>query len=91
MIRSLSGFTISPERGRKPRRPGTACGAAEQRGDPTWGVDNVLFTCANYRREDWLVIPYAAADSRIFGARLSFYELLATLEKKSAEVRHGKG
>ncbi len=66
-------------------------GAAEQRGDPTWGVDNVLFTCANYRREDWLVIPYAAADSRIFGARLSFYELLATLEKKSAEVRHGKG
>ncbi len=55
-------------------------GAAEQVGDPELGVDNVLFTCANYRSGDDLIIPYAAADSRIFGARVNVQALVAALE-----------
>lgn len=54
-------------------------GAAEQAGDPELGVDNVVFSCANYRVGDSLIVPYAGADSRIFGARLSFPDLQAAL------------
>ena len=54
--------------------------AAEQVGDRELGVDNVLFTCANYRWKDDLIIPYAGADSRLFGARIRFDELIAALD-----------
>lgn len=55
-------------------------GPFEQAGDPELGVDNVLFTCANYRWRDDLIIPYAGADSRIFGAAIDFEELVRALE-----------
>lgn len=58
----------------------------EQEGDPDWGVNNVLFTCANYRLGDSLIIPYAGADSRIFGARVPFEPLVAALERGIVEV-----
>jgi predicted GH43/DUF377 family glycosyl hydrolase len=58
-------------------------GEQEQAGDPDLGVDNVLFTCANYRLGDELIIPYAGADSRIFGATISTPELIAALENLS--------
>jgi predicted GH43/DUF377 family glycosyl hydrolase len=54
--------------------------ALERLGDPDLGVDNVLFTCANFRWGDLLVVPYAGADSRIFGATVPFGPLLASLE-----------
>lgn len=54
-------------------------GDQEKVGDPLLGVDNVLFACANYRWGPDLIIPYAAADSRIFGARVSFDALLEAL------------
>jgi predicted GH43/DUF377 family glycosyl hydrolase len=60
-------------------------GAREQVGDPELGVDNVLFSCANYRFRGDLVIPYAAADSRIFGARISFEALREALEARAEE------
>lgn len=50
--------------------------AAEQQGDPDLGVDNVLFTCANYQWGDQVVIPYAGADSRIFGASVNLKKLV---------------
>ncbi len=52
----------------------------EQRGDARLGVDNVLFTCANYVWGDDLIIPYAGADSRIFGARVGLAALVRALE-----------
>jgi beta-1,2-mannobiose phosphorylase / 1,2-beta-oligomannan phosphorylase len=55
-------------------------GAEEQKGDARLGVDNVLFTCANYLHGDDLIIPYAGADSRIFGARINLKHLLDELE-----------
>lgn len=55
-------------------------GAAEQVGDDELGVDNVLFVCGGYRWRDRLVLPYAAADSRIFGATLPFDALVRALE-----------
>lgn len=55
-------------------------GNEEQKGDPTLGVDNVLFTCANYIHGDDLILPYAGADSRIFGARINLKQLLDELE-----------
>ena len=55
-------------------------GAFEQVGDLDLGVDNVLFTCANFRFGDQLVIPYAGADSRIFGASIGIADLLGALE-----------
>jgi predicted GH43/DUF377 family glycosyl hydrolase len=58
-------------------------GEREQTGEPDLGVDNVLFTCANYRLGDELIIPYAGADSRIFGATISTSELVAALENLS--------
>ncbi len=59
-------------------------GAIEQAGDPELGVDNVVFSCANYRVGDDLYVPYAGADSRIFGARTSFSGLVAALEAEAA-------
>lgn len=55
-------------------------GEFEQRGDADLGVDNVLFTCANYSVGDRLIIPYAGADSRIFGAVVSRRGLVKALE-----------
>lgn len=55
-------------------------GASERQGDPDLGVDNVLFTCANYVLGDDLIIPYAGADSRIFGASIPLAGLAGALE-----------
>jgi len=55
-------------------------GDLETEGDDDLGVDNVLFSCANYRWGDRLIVPYAGADSRIFGAALPFDALLEALE-----------
>lgn len=55
-------------------------GKLEQAGDPEVGVDNVLFTCANYVVGDDLIIPYAGADSRIFGARARLEALVGELD-----------
>ncbi|MEX2604210.1 MAG: hypothetical protein WD361_08395 [Gracilimonas sp.] len=55
-------------------------GAEEQQGDKNLGVDNVLFTCANYVWYEDLIIPYAGADSRIFGAKVNLEELVNELE-----------
>ncbi len=57
----------------RPTEPGERLGQAEL------GVDNVLFTCANYRWKDRLIIPYAGADSRIFGAAVRWEELVGAL------------
>ena len=57
--------------------------------DAALGVDNVLFTCANYRLGDRLVIPYAGADSRIFGADVSVAALVAALEATAGAERTG--
>lgn len=59
-------------------------GAAERDGDPLLGVDNVVFSCANYRLGDDLIVPYAGADSRIFGARIPFAPLVEALEARAA-------
>ena len=55
-------------------------GDAERLGDAALGVDNVVFACANYRDGAHLVVPYAGADSRIFGARFVLADLVAHLE-----------
>jgi len=55
-------------------------GTAEIKGDPELGVDNVIFSCANYRLGDDLIIPYAGADSRIFAAKIHFKNLLRELQ-----------
>ena len=55
-------------------------GPLEQVGDPQLGVDNVVFSCANYRLGGDLIIPYAAADSRVFGARIALDELVHALD-----------
>ena len=55
-------------------------GTLERTGDEELGVDNVVFTCANYRLGDELVVPYAGADSRIFGGTVSFQQLVEVLE-----------
>jgi predicted GH43/DUF377 family glycosyl hydrolase len=54
-------------------------GKEEQQGDEQLGVDNVLFVCANYELIDDIILPYAGADSRIFGARINKKELLEYL------------
>lgn len=54
-------------------------GSDEQQGDANLGVDNVLFICANYVLGEDLILPYAGADSRIFGARVKFTELVNEL------------
>lgn len=58
-------------------------GAYETEGDEDLGVDNVLFACANHRWGDRLIIPYAGADSRIFGATLPFDDLVRALEAEA--------
>lgn len=55
-------------------------GAEEKQGDKNLGVDNVLFTCANYVWNEDLIIPYAGADSRIFGAKINIEQLVRELE-----------
>jgi beta-1,2-mannobiose phosphorylase / 1,2-beta-oligomannan phosphorylase len=35
-----------------------------------------VFTCANYVWDGYVYIPYAGADSRIFGARIPLSALL---------------
>ena len=52
----------------------------EVEGDDELGVDNVLFSCANYRWGGDLVVPYAGADSRIFAATFDFDALVSALE-----------
>lgn len=54
-------------------------GSEEQKGDASLGVDNVLFICANYQWREDLILPYAGADSRIFGAKINFSALLDEL------------
>ncbi|HEX7070195.1 MAG TPA: glycosidase [Rhodothermales bacterium] len=61
-------------------------GALEVSGDAELGVDNVLFTCANYRFGDRVIIPYAGADSRIFGAWVDLGSIVAALEKHATAV-----
>ncbi|ACY47267.1 glycoside hydrolase family 130 protein [Rhodothermus marinus] len=56
----------------------------ERHGDPELGVDNVLFTCAGYVWEGQVIIPYAGADSRIFGASVPLEPLVQALEQRSA-------
>jgi predicted GH43/DUF377 family glycosyl hydrolase len=48
----------------------------ERTGHSELGVDNVVFTCANYVWDGYVYIPYAGADSRIFGARVPLAALL---------------
>lgn len=55
----------------------------ERQGDPELGVDNVLFTCAAYLWNGQVVIPYAGADSRIFGASVPLEPLVRALEQAS--------
>ena len=55
-------------------------GAIERVGDLQLGVNNVLFTCGNYLWGDDLIVPYAAADSRIFGAKINFVRLIEALD-----------
>ncbi len=57
-------------------------GALETEGDDELGVDNVVFSCANHVWQGHLVIPYAGADSRIFGASLPLDELVAALDAR---------
>lgn len=59
-------------------------GHLEQVGDPVLGVDNVVFSCANYLMGDRLVVPYAGGDSRIFGAVFSLRALVSCLEETAA-------
>ena len=58
-------------------------GDAERLGDPELGVDDVVFSCAGYVVGDDLVVPYAGADSRIFGARLPLAALVDALRQRA--------
>ena len=61
-------------------------GDAERVGDVGLGVDNVVFSCAGYVWGDRLVVPYAGADSRIFGAAFSLPDLVSALRDRAAEA-----
>ena len=61
-------------------------GALETEGDDDLGVDNVLFACANHRWEGKLMVPYAGADSRIFGASIPFDDLVSALETRAGSA-----
>jgi len=50
-------------------------------GDPDLGVDNVLFSCANYVWRDNLVLPYAGADSVILGVTISMKAMVKELKR----------
>jgi predicted GH43/DUF377 family glycosyl hydrolase len=54
-------------------------GDAETSGDARLGVDNVVFACAGYRLGGRIVVPYAGADSRIFGAAFDESDLMTAL------------
>lgn len=54
-------------------------GTHEQQGHESLGVDNVLFVCANFISGEDIILPYAGADSRIFGARIKLQELVDAL------------
>lgn len=58
-------------------------GDAERVGDPELGVDDVVFSCAGYVVGDRLVVPYAGADSRIFGAALPVDALVEALRERA--------
>jgi beta-1,2-mannobiose phosphorylase / 1,2-beta-oligomannan phosphorylase len=60
-------------------------GELEQSGERDLGVDNVLFTCANYLWRDALIIPYAGADSRIFCASMPLADLVEALKNTQTE------
>jgi predicted GH43/DUF377 family glycosyl hydrolase len=51
----------------------------ERTGDPDVGVNDVVFSCANYVWQDWLYIPYAGADSCVLGARVRMDEMVGSL------------
>ena len=53
----------------------------EKTGDISVGVDNVVFSCANLRIGDEVVVPYAGADSRMLVSSTNFDQLVAALEK----------
>ena len=61
-------------------------GDVERVGDVGLGVDNVVFSCANYVVGDDLIVPYAGADSRIFGASLSLPALVTVLRQLAVEA-----
>ena len=65
-------------------------GLAETEGDDALGVDNVLFTCANYAWRQKLVVPYAGADSRIFGATVDLDVLVEALEARAGSSQGGR-
>lgn len=48
----------------------------ERTGHSELGVDNVVFTCANHLWGGDVIIPYAGADSKIFGARIPLAALV---------------
>ena len=58
-------------------------GDAERVGDPDLGVDDVVFSCAGYVVGGDLVVPYAGADSRVFGARLPLAPLVERLRQRA--------
>ena len=58
-------------------------GDAERVGDPDLGVDDVVFSCAGYVVDGDLVVPYAGADSRVFGARLPLAPLVERLRQRA--------
>ena len=55
-------------------------GELERRGEPDVGVDDVIYSCANYIWNNEVVIPYAGADSRIFVASARLGDLIGALE-----------
>ncbi len=89
---NLSAALVEPARVLAGRNPVVARtepvlipeGDAERRGDAALGVDDVVFACANYVDGAHLVVPYAGADSRIFGARFILADLVAHLESVAA-------
>ena len=62
-------------------------GDLEKRGQPDVGVNDVIYTCANYVSNNELVFPYAGADSRIFVASVRLDDLIGSLEVSADPVR----
>ncbi len=61
--------------------------AGERVGDSRLGVDNVVFSCANYVWNEELIVPYAGADSRMFGAKVGLYALVRALNKEAGRLQ----
>jgi predicted GH43/DUF377 family glycosyl hydrolase len=55
-------------------------GKLEKVGEPEVGVDDVVYSCANYVWNHDVVFPYAGADSRIFVGSVRLDSLLGALE-----------